>query len=251
MDLVNKINKSRSILKKYLESEWDISTISDYSNQEIEKLYNLKVSKNENLYFGKATNLNMTLQHKQIKDHKLHIIYYNFPELNSPNMKVTKTCADKMNKLYLEEIINPEDSIILIITENITENLEKCIEDVYKNGQEYIATNNLSDNILTQNEALGDSKYNLTYFRNIHLFRINNLSFDISSHFTVPEHKCIRNNKDKNSIRKKTNSSDNQLPIILRTDPMAKLLRMCPGDMCEITRNSERCGEYKYYRICQ
>jgi|TARA_B110000285_G_scaffold105040_1_gene119578 DNA-directed RNA polymerase subunit H (RpoH/RPB5) len=251
MDLVNKINKSRSLLKKYLESEWDISTISDYSNQEIEKLYNLKVSKNEDLYFGKATNLNITLNHKQIKDHKLHIIYYNFPELNSPNMKVTKTCADKMNKLYLEEIINPEDSIILIITENITENLEKCIEDIYKNGQEYLANNNLSDNILTQNEALGDSKYNLTYFRNIHLFRINNLSFDISSHFTVPEHKCIRNNKDKNSIRKKTNSSDNQLPVILRTDPMAKLLRMCPGDMCEITRNSERCGEYKYYRICQ
>jgi hypothetical protein len=37
MDLVNKINKSRSILKKYLESDWNISGISDYSNQEIEK----------------------------------------------------------------------------------------------------------------------------------------------------------------------------------------------------------------------
>ena len=166
MDLVNKINKSRSTLKKYLESEWDISSISDYSNQEIEKLYNLKTTKNEDLYFGKATNLNMTLQHKQITDHKLHIIYYNFPELNSPSLKVTKTCAEKLNKLYTETI-DPEDSIILIITESITENLEKAIEDLYKNSQEYLVTNNLSDNILSQNEELGEDKYNLNYFNRI------------------------------------------------------------------------------------
>ena len=50
---------------------------------------------------------------------------------------------------------------------------------------------------------------------------------------------------------KKTNSSKDLLPVILRTDPMAKILRLCPGDICEITRNSERCGEYKYYRICE
>jgi DNA-directed RNA polymerase subunit H (RpoH/RPB5) len=250
MDLVNKINKSRSTLKKYLESEWDISSISDYSNQEIEKLYNLKTTKNEDLYFGKATNLNMTLQHKQITDHKLHIIYYNFPELNSPSLKVTKTCAEKLNKLYTETI-DPEDSIILIITESITENLEKAIEDLYKKSQEYLVTNNLSDNILSQNEELGDNKYNLTYFRNIHLFSIDNLSFDINQHFTVPEHRCIRNNTEKTKIWKKTNTTEKQLPVILRTDAMAKILRLCPGDMCEITRNSERCGEYKYYRICQ
>ena len=250
MDLVNKINKSRSILKKYLESEWDISSISDYSNQEIEKLYNLKTTKNEDLYFGKATNLNMTLQHKQITDHKLHIIYYNFPELNSPSLKVTKTCAEKLNKLYTETI-DPEDSIILIITESITENLEKAIEDLYKKSQEYLVTNNLSDNILSQNEELGENKYNLNYFRNVHLFSIDNLSFDINQHFTVPEHRCIRNNTEKTKIWKKTNTTEKQLPVILRTDAMAKILRLCPGDMCEITRNSERCGEYKYYRICQ
>lgn len=250
MDLINKINNSRSLLKKYLQPEWDISAISEYSNKEIEKLYNLKVPKNENLYFGKATNLNITLNHLVFNDHKLHIIYYNFPELNSPPLKVTKTCADKINKLYAEEIINADDSIILIINENITENLEKAIEDLYKQGQEYLSANNLSDNILEQNEKLGTDKFNINYFRNIHLFNIDNLSFDISDHFSVPEHKCIRNNKEIQKIMKKTNTSKGQLPIILRTDAMAKLIRMCPGDICEITRNSERCGEYKYYRIC-
>ena len=94
MDLINKINNSRINLKKYLETEWDVSSISDYSNEEIEKIYNLNTSKNSKLYFGKASGLNITLTHKQIEDHKLHIIYYNFPELNSPPLKVTKTCAN-------------------------------------------------------------------------------------------------------------------------------------------------------------
>ena len=116
-----------------------------------------------------------------------------------------------MLSLYNNEIIDPEDSIILIITEKISENIGKTIEDVYKKGQEKLLIDNLSDKILEQNEKLGENKYNFSHFRN---------------------------------------AKDNQLPGIVRTDPMAKLLRLAPGDLCEITRDSERCGEYKFYRIC-
>ena len=35
---VHKINASRYNLKKYLQGEWDVSTIIDYSDVEIEKL---------------------------------------------------------------------------------------------------------------------------------------------------------------------------------------------------------------------
>ena len=67
----------------------------------------------------------------------------------------------------------------------------------------------------------------------------------------VPHHKCIRTQSEIEKIYENTNSSSAQLPKILRTDPMAKLLRMAPGDICEIERISDRCGEYKYYRICE
>lgn len=250
MSYVHKINKSRSLFKKFLESEWDVSVISDYSDEEIEKLYNLKNSKNP-LSFGKAGNLNITLEHSKIKDHKLHIIYYNFPEINSPPLKVTKQCADKINKLYLEESIQPEDSVILIITEKISENLEKAFEDLYNFGQEQLKINGLSDNIIDENEKLKEKKYRNNYFRNIHLFCIDNLSFDISTNITVPKHICIRDNEEIKKILEKVNAREDQMPIIFRTDPMAKLIRLCPGDICEITRKSERCGEYKYYRICK
>lgn len=250
MSYVHKINKSRSLFKKFLESEWDVSVISDYSDEAIEKLYNLKNSKNP-LSFGKAGNLNITLEHSQIKDHKLHIIYYNFPEINSSPLKVTKQCADKINKLYIEESIQPEDSIILIITEKISENLEKAVENLYKFGQEQLDINGLSDNIIGENEKLKENKYRQNYFRNIQLFCIDNLSFDISLNVNVPNHVCIRNEEEINKILKKVNATREQMPIITRNDPMAKLIRLCPGDICEITRKSERCGEYKYYRICK
>ena len=90
-----------------------------------------------------------------------------------------------------------------------------------------------------------------TYFRNIHLFCIDNLSFDISLNVSVPNHVCIRENEEIKKILEKVNATEDQMPIIFRTDPMAKLIRLCPGDICEITRKSQRCGEYKYYRICK
>ena len=191
MSYVHKINKSRSLFKKFLEPEWDVSVISDYSDEEIEKLYNLKSSKNA-LSFGRASNLNTTLEHSKIKGHKLHIIYYNFPEINSPPLKVTKQCADKINKLYVEESIQPEDSVIIVITEKITENLEKAIEDLYNLGQEQLKLKGLSDNIIEENEKLNEKKYKTIYFRNIHLFCIDNISFDISLNVTVPNHVFIR-----------------------------------------------------------
>jgi len=250
MDLINKILNSRITLKKYLENEWDISIISDYSTSEIEKIYNSKKYKG-NLNFGVASNLNLTLDHKKIKSHKLHIIYYNFPELNSSSIKITKQCGDKILSLYNSEIINPEDSIILIINENITENIAKTIEDVYYKGQEHILINNLSDEITEENEKLHKKKYNMKHFRNIHIFQLDNLSVDIGLHNIVPKHEAVRFEDEKNKIYESTNTNENQLPIILRTDPMAKLLRLAPGDICKITRRSERCGEYLYYRICQ
>ena len=39
-----KINKSRYSLKQILSSEWDVSTIQDYSDTDVEKLYSLNMS---------------------------------------------------------------------------------------------------------------------------------------------------------------------------------------------------------------
>ena len=81
INTVEKIKYSRKILKKYLQDEWDTTPIVNYSNEEIEKIYSSK-HKNNIINFGKASAFNIVLSHKNIPSHNLHIIYYNFPELN-------------------------------------------------------------------------------------------------------------------------------------------------------------------------
>ena len=164
MDIINQINLSRNTLKNYLSKDWDVSEILDYSNEEIEKIYRSKANNTE-IDFGKASGLNMKLSHLKVPSHKLHVIYYNFPDINSPLLKVTKTCGDKMLNLYKDEIINPEDSIILIITDTISENIEKTIEDIYNKGQEELLLNKLSDNIIEENEKLDTDKLRVEHFK--------------------------------------------------------------------------------------
>jgi DNA-directed RNA polymerase subunit H (RpoH/RPB5) len=252
MDLTTRINKTRFTLKKHLEKEWDTSIIQDYSDKEIENIYTNKVAKKSNLIsFGHASGCNFSLTHRKIPNHKLHIIYYNFPELNTKHVKITKTCADKIQALYTKEIINREDSVIVIVLEKVSENLNKSIEEVYLNGQEELVTNGLSDLILQENEGLDESqKLSIQHFRNIHIFYINHLSIDITNHINVPYHECIRDKNKINSILEKCNTHLSQLPIILRSDPQAKVLRLAPNDICRIVRTTQTAGDVDYYRVC-
>lgn len=251
MDIITKINLSRKQLRKYLENEWDVSPIQEYSNKELERLYNMNTSKLSNIAsFGNATGCNFSLSHKHIPSHQLHVIYYNFPELGRPPLKVTKTCGDKIKNLYTEGIINPDDSILIIILENISENLEKTIDDLYLSYQEELELTGLSDTILTENSSKEiPFQYSKEHFKNIHIFTINSLTIDLTQHKHVPKHECIRDKKMIEKICKDTNAHQNQLPIILRKDPQAKILRLARGDVCKIIRKTNG-GEVIYYRVC-
>ena len=151
--------------------------------------------------------------------------------------------------LYKDEIISPEDSLIIILYDPIPENLEKAIEDSYHKGQEEIKINGLSDNIRIQNESLENQLVN-EHFKNIHIFHLDTLSIDILNHVHVPEHICIREQSEINKILDQCNAKIHQLPIILRTDAIAKRLRMAPGDICKINRITQT-GEIPFYRVCK
>ena len=91
MNIVEKVNKTRYTLKEILKEEWDTSTIADLSDTEIQKIYSIPSAKNSNLaLFGPASGCNFTLKHLKIPSHKLHVIYFNLPEIGRQNSKVTK-----------------------------------------------------------------------------------------------------------------------------------------------------------------
>ena len=86
MNIIEKVNRSRYTLKEILQNEWDVSSIPNFSDQEIRKIYSIPSSKNSNLaLFGPASGCNFSIKHKYIKSHRLHIIYFNLPEIGKQN----------------------------------------------------------------------------------------------------------------------------------------------------------------------
>jgi DNA-directed RNA polymerase subunit H (RpoH/RPB5) len=86
---------------------------------------------------------------------------------------------------------------------------------------------------------------------NLQLFDIKVLQFNISRHELVPKHEVIKDEAViKNIVQQYSLKSKFQLPIILKTDAMAKYLGLKNGDMIKITRVSPTSGEYVVYRCC-
>ena len=133
----------------------------------------------------------------------------------------------------------------------MTENLEKSMEDLYLNGQSELSKNGLSETIYNENEKLKENKYSNFHFRNIHVYHLDTLSIDILSHTLVPKHEIIRDQPSIDNILNRCNARINQLPIILRKDPIAKRLRLAPGDICKINRKTKSAGDVEYFRVCK
>jgi len=252
MHLLEKVHKSRLSLKELLSNEWNIDTVHDVSLKELEIMYN---THNDNAYIDSGCNF--TLTNLNIPSHKLHVIYYNFPELHRTGTKINKTCCDKLTSLYQKDgfenedsIFEPEDSLFVIINEPVSASIEKSVETMYIKGQNELYNYELNPAIIKE---MKDSQFIMdkSYFRNVHIFHIDSLVINLLNHKLVPKHEIIRNKEIIESIFESTNSNSQLLPVILRTDPIAKLIRLCPEDICKITRMSDKCGSNTYYRICK
>jgi DNA-directed RNA polymerase subunit H (RpoH/RPB5) len=85
----------------------------------------------------------------------------------------------------------------------------------------------------------------------IQIFEIRELQFNITKHKLVPKHELVPDQKIVEDLIKRYNlKSKFQLPIILRTDPVAKYLNLKNGDIVRISRVSPTSGEYIAYRCC-
>jgi len=257
MKITDKINNSRYTLKKILSDEWDTTVISDYSPLEISKIYNDPNISNPYIKsYLSGFVCNIKLQHRVISNYNLHIIYYNFPEssLNASKQKVTKSIADKIKKLYENEYLNSNDSIMVIINEPVSESIQKYIDNLnieFQNDLEINGLNSdISDEFVKQGLTL-NKEYNLKHFKNVHILDIDSLTNNLLEHKLVPKHTPIRNKEEINKILNDCNANISQLPIILKNDIISKLIRLSPGDICEIKRIDDKCGEYNFYRVCK
>lgn len=238
-DIINKIAKSRKVLKELLENEYDTSTLDIYTIKQIDELYSKQIEKNDPYFsLGNAISCNFTLNHKKNNFSKIHIFYYNFPEYNSlKSTKFNKSVIQRIIDLYNTDIIGEYDNVIIIINEKITDSYETIL-------------NNLNESLQLHDFSSLKSNLDKRHFRISFLFNIDSLQCNLLNHELVPKHEVIRNSDDIKDILNKCNCELDELPIIKHTDAIARLILCVSGDICKITRKSTTNGYYEYYRLC-
>jgi len=73
-------------------------------------------------------------------------------------------------------------------------------------------------------------------------------AIDISKHVLVPKHEILSPEEAK-KVLERYHAKPEQLPYILSSDPMVRVLGAKPGDIIKIIRESKTAGEIVYYRL--
>jgi DNA-directed RNA polymerase subunit H len=147
---------------------------------------------------------------------KIYIRYYLAKTIRPANIH------EMIDDLFvLTETLKKEDTLYIIIKDNVNETLINELKDIWERDGIFIIIEN-----------------------------IKFLQFNILNHVLVPQH-SVMDEIDVRTIMIKYNITDkSQFPDISRFDPVARAIGLRPGQVCHIIRPSKTAIETNYYRIC-
>jgi DNA-directed RNA polymerase subunit H (RpoH/RPB5) len=185
--------------------------VDDYDNFSINEVNTMKLNNQLDMLLEKVNEDPIT----KIKN-KIYIRYYLAKTIRPNN--IHEMIDDLFN---IEEVLKKNDTLFIIIKDDINETLLNELKHIWETDGIFIVMQN-----------------------------IKRLQFNILDHSLVPPHRLM-NNDEVDEIMKKYNITDkNQFPEISRFDPVAQVIGLRPGNVCEILRPSKTAIVTKYYRIC-
>ena len=179
---------------------------------------------NVNKYTGSSINeVNSMYQNKQMdmllekKDKKVYVKYHLNKTLKLGNIN------DYIEDLiHLDNVLEKKDDIIIIIKDEPNDSLLSVLSNLWLQDQIYV-----------------------------NVINIKRLQFNILNHVLVPKHRVL-NDEETKIFKQRYNISDNsQIPDISRFSPVAQVIGIRPGEICEITRKSKTAIDTLFYRVCQ
>lgn len=208
---VKELYVSRQNLMEYLKRQsYNVSDIEEFTINEINAMYNVTIDN-----IDTASPLNFDVEHIENPEKKCNIFYYLKSSIKQ------QTLQDIITNYYSEDVNKENNTLIIIVLNPINDSTQKTLKQCWKQRKEYVV-----------------------------MFDINSLMINILEHSFVPEHIKL-NNEEKQLIYEKYNiTHDNQVPEISIFDPVAKVMFMRPGELCEITRYDKISLQNKFYRIC-
>ena len=185
--------------------------IEDYGNFSVNEVNSMKQNNQLDMLLEKKEEDPVTK-----RKNKIYIRYYLGKTIRPSNLQ--EMIDDLFN---LEEILKKDDTLFIIIKDEINETLTNELKHIWESDGIFIVIEN-----------------------------IKRLQFNILDHELVPEHTIVPESEVVN-IMKKYNITDKiQFPDISRFDPVARAIGLRPGQLCHIVRPSKTAIEADYYRLC-
>ena len=147
---------------------------------------------------------------------KLYIRYYLAKTIRPQN--ILEMIDDLFN---LEEILTKEDTLIIITKDEMNETTINLLKHIWEQDGIFIIIQN-----------------------------IKRLQYNILNHGLVPQHRILSKDEVNNVKTEYNIMDDSQFPDISRFDPVAQVIGIRPGEVCEIIRQSKSAVTSLYYRIC-
>ena len=185
--------------------------IEDYANFSISEVNSMKQNNQLDMLLEKKEEDPVTK-----RKNKIYVRYYLGKTIRPANIQ--EMIDDLFN---LEEILKKEDTLFIIIKDEINETLTNELKHIWETDGIFIVIEN-----------------------------IKRLQFNILDHELVPEHTIVPESEVVN-IMKKYNITDKiQFPDISRFDPVSRAIGLRPGQLCHIVRPSKTAIKANYYRLC-
>ena len=208
--LISHIFNSRKIILELMEKQG--YNVNDYANFSISEVNSMKQN----------NQLDMLLEISDDKvtpenpKRKVYIRYY------LTSRPAAKNIQEMIDDLFvLTETLKKTDTLFIIIKDDPNETLINELKHIWE-----------SEGIFIVIES------------------IKRLQFNILEHVLVPPHRVMMESEVKQVMTKYNIIDKVQFPDISRFDPVAKVIGIRPGQVCEIIRPSKTAIEGKYYRIC-
>jgi len=214
MNYIQKLYRSRDVILEMLEDRgYNAENYKDYTIKEIDTMHKNMQQK----ITLENQPLDIIVYHKE-NGSKLLLKYIY-------NSKIRVSILQNLINDYKEQQFFKENDTLIIITKNNISNeniFDAQLENIYK-----------TENVFVQ------------------VFWLDKLVINITKHELVPQHRILSTEEKEKLLEKFDITNYTQLPLILKTDPIAKFYGMKRGDVCEIKRPSETSGVYINYRYCQ
>ena len=185
--------------------------IEDYANFSISEVNSMKQNNQLDMLLEKKDEDPLTK-----RKNKIYIRYYLGKTIRPANIQ--EMIDDLFN---LEEILKKEDTLFIIIKDEINETMTNELKHIWE-----------TDGIFIVIES------------------IKRLQFNVLDNNLQPKFAIVPESEVVNIMKKHNITNKIEFPDISRFDPVSRAIGLRPGQLCHIVRSSKTAIEANYYRLC-